>query len=304
MTDLSASAFTAIRERLFTADAQPIAFSLRDKRNTQDDPLDEHIGRILESIPSARIKATRAPGPLIAPDLVLYRPQACASTPYDHLRSDSTAIVGIEVKKLQRGASGRVARPSAMDYNTTPPCGTMRIYDRRHQPLDIRGFYLFVCQERHPNKANTYVITALVLCDGDLLNADFNLYLSVTGPREKQIGLGTYQDGANRVRPMLLFANPLGLDFLDHHATLIHPNPELNQEHPNLQRVATIERTIPHHSSPQHRLFHCYRDKRTTPSSVQAVSPIHHLNPFPTPHRSQRTARRGRFILDITPVFE
>ena len=55
------------------------------------------------------------------------------------------------------------------------------------------------------------VITAFALVDGNLLNEDFDLYLGVTGERTKRIGLGTFADGADRARPMLIFGNPLGI---------------------------------------------------------------------------------------------
>jgi hypothetical protein len=34
------------------------------------------------------------------------------------------------------------------------------------------------------------MLTALCLVDGNVLNEDFDLYLSITGEREKRIGLG------------------------------------------------------------------------------------------------------------------
>ncbi|HSH81898.1 MAG TPA: hypothetical protein VLA19_25510 [Herpetosiphonaceae bacterium] len=100
-----------------------------------------------------------------------------------------------------------------MDYNTTPPCGTLRVYDANNTALDIPGFYLFVCQEDVQDGKKQ--LTALVLCDGNALNADFDFYLSVTGTRTKGIGLGTYDDGFNRNRPMLVFPNLLGAPQLD-----------------------------------------------------------------------------------------
>jgi hypothetical protein len=41
MPDLVTRAFLALREHFFDARGRPIPFSLRPKRNTQDDPFDE-----------------------------------------------------------------------------------------------------------------------------------------------------------------------------------------------------------------------------------------------------------------------
>jgi len=213
-TDLTIEAFTILREHFFNQKGMPKSFPLREKRNTQDNPLDEYICGMLrnhlqdsECVPS--------PGPLISPDLVLFRPSQCNGVPRAALRNDLTRIVGIEIKKLERTKSGSVARQSGLDYNTTPPCGTIRVYAANDNPLDIRGFYLFVCQEQEPGAENTYQLSALALCDGNMLNEDFDLYLSAVGQREKEIGLGTYGNGANRHRPMFIFADPLGTPELD-----------------------------------------------------------------------------------------
>jgi hypothetical protein len=42
-TDLVIDAFLILRETFFDKNMQPITFNLRDKRNTQDNPLDEYI---------------------------------------------------------------------------------------------------------------------------------------------------------------------------------------------------------------------------------------------------------------------
>jgi len=83
--------------------------------------------------------------------------------------------------------------------------------------VDVRGFYLFVCTENAPDNIRELVLTAMCLVDGNVINEDFDLYLSITGEREKELGLGSYGDGANRNRPMLIFSNPLGIRELDRH---------------------------------------------------------------------------------------
>jgi hypothetical protein len=93
-----------------------------------------------------------------------------------------------------------------LDYNTTPPCGIVRVYDSIGNTLDIRSFYLFVCLEADKNNLSKVILSALALVNGNLLNTDFKLYLSIIGKREKRIKLGSYANGADRARPMFIFA--------------------------------------------------------------------------------------------------
>lgn len=147
LTDLTTESFSILRNSFFGKGAKPKSFRLRDKRNTQDDPLDEYIRKVLsEHLPSG-VDCLKAPGPLITPDLVVLRREVCKGTTKATLAANLTQIVAIEVKKLERTRNDKIARLSGMDYNTTPPCGTVRVYDSSGASLDIRGFYLFVCQE-------------------------------------------------------------------------------------------------------------------------------------------------------------
>jgi len=296
-TDLTIEAFTILHEHFFDNAGTSKSFPLREKRNTQDNPLDEYICNVLrnrlrdgECVPS--------PGPLISPDLVLLRPDRCNSVSRAVLRDDLTRIVGIEIKKLERTKSGSVARRSGLDYNTTPPCGTIRVYDVNDNPLDIRGFYLFVCQEQEAGAELTYKLSALVLCDGNVLNDDFDLYLSAVGQREKEIGLGTYGNGVDRHRPMFIFANPLGTPELDNAVTLIHPDPTLAERETSLRIAYRLIRT----TEEEKRIFYCYclaADIGTSHSITDLK------NPFPTPlSRNTRTQSRGRFRLPIEPLQE
>jgi len=294
-TDLTLEAFIILREHFFDQNGKARAFPLREKRNTQDNPLDEYICNVLreklrdgECVPS--------PGPLINPDLVLLRPDRCNGVPRAALQNDLTRIVGIEIKKLERTGSGSVARASGLDYNTTPPCGTIRVYDTNDDPVDIRGFYLLVCQEQVPSAAQTYRLSALALCDGNALNEDFDLYLAAVGQREKEIGLGTYGNGVDRNRPMFIFANPLGITELDHAATLIHPDATLVKPGANLRMVYRLIRT----TEDRERIFYCHRLAK----DVRADHPVTDLrDPFPTPKaRNTRTQSRGRFRLSIKPL--
>jgi len=145
MNDLTMESFLILRSSFFGKSGRPRPYRLRDKRNTQDDPLDEYIHRLLSKQFPADVDCLKAPGPLITPDLVVLRPEVCKGAARVTLTSNLTHIVAIEAKKLERTQSGTIARPSGMDYNTTPPCGTVRVYDSGAAALDIRGFYLFVC---------------------------------------------------------------------------------------------------------------------------------------------------------------
>lgn len=290
-SDIVVEAFMALRDEFYDLDGTPRPYALRDKRSTQDDPLDEHVSNILKKgLESA--DCVKASGPLITPDLVLLRPELCKDVSNAALRDDLTRIVAIEAKKVERTGAGVVARASGLDYNTTPPCGTIRVYDLDNRPVDIRGFYLFVCQEAISGRANTYQITAMVLCDGNVLNRDFQLYLSAVGQREKRIHLGSYKNGADRTRPMFIFANPLGAPEFDHCATLIHPAEHLESSNQGLGLVYRLLRS----SKKKEHQFYCYRMKRDIPRShiVRDLS-----DPFPTPSRVTRTQTRGRFRLPV-----
>jgi len=290
MTDLPTKAFLQLRRRFFSDAGEQIPFVLREKRSTQDDPFDEFLATdVLADLDG--ITCTKASGPLITPDMVLYRPDRCVGSDLSDLADDIDRIVGIEVKKLERTAQGAVARRSGLDYNTTPPCGRIRVYDAAGTAVDIRGFYLFVCLEQTSDDASSVVLTALCLVDGNILNEDFELYLSITGEREKRIGLGTYGDGADRARPMVIFANPLGVREFDGVPTLIHPNETLRQTEPDLQLVYRLHRSLPEDGT---RSFYCYRHRADVPTGWKVVDLV---DPFPTPVREIRTKPRGRFKL-------
>ena len=296
MLDLTIGSFLVLRSSFYGKSAKPRSFRLRDKRNTQDDPLDEYIHKVLSDDLPTGVDCLKAPGPLITPDLVILRPEICKGAARATLSSNLTHIVAIEVKKLERTQSGAIARPSGMDYNTTPPCGTVRVYDSSGSALDIRGFYLFVCQEPVRDQGARYQLSALVLCDGNLLNEDFDYYLSIVGERVKEIGLGTYGNGANRTRPMLIFSNPLSTTQLDHHVTLIHSRDDLEKEVSHLRQVGIIRRSV-HQAGT--KAFYCYRIADDVAQDYRAFDL---LDPFPLPARTEKTQPRGRFRLNFRPA--
>lgn len=292
--DLAVEAFRALRAAFFERTGVPVPFPLRPKRNTQDDPFDEYVAKVLgQKLP--RVTCARAPGPLITPDLVLMRKRLCEGASRATLAKDLDRIVAIEVKKLERGTSGAIARPSGMDYNTTPPCGLVRVYGQDGQPLDIRSFYLFVCQEPAKRRGHK-TLSSLVLCDGNALNADFDYYLSVVGERTKRVDLGTYGNGADRTRPMVIFGNPLGCPALDHHVTLVHPRPDLATAPAPMRLAHVLKRTRTDGTVAD---FFCFRWGTDVPDGWEVTTL---RDPFPVPHRVRRTQRRGRFRLAIQPA--
>lgn len=160
-------------------------------------------------------ECVKAPS-LTTPDLVLMRPELCQDVSQEMLRFAPERIIGIEVKKLGVTDSGKIARATGLDYNSTPPSSTVRVYDKNRKPLDIRGFYLFLSEEldKTSKEQKQTQITSIVLCDGALLNDDFQLYLDITKPRPMERNKGSYGEGGIRWRPMIVFPNPLSFDAL------------------------------------------------------------------------------------------
>ena len=291
--DLSVGAFLALRNIFFASDGTPIPYPLRPKANVQDDPFDEFVVEQLTHrclSDELDMGVIKSPGPLISPDLLIFRPSIVTGEQYGSPTRDLAELLAIEVKKLERTSSGRVARGSGMDYNTTPPCGTIRVYSSNDTPVDVRASYLFVCQETRQD--GNYALTALTLCDGNVLNDDFELYLSIVGRRSKEIGLGTYGDGVNRVRPMLIFSNPLGSKLFDRSTMLIHEQNDLARRCETLVLAGVFTRS-PQDPQREERTFYCYRDRRDS----SPAEPFEVHEPFPTPVRSRATQGRGRFRL-------
>lgn len=296
LSDLTVDVFHILQEAFFNPDGSSKPFPLPDKKNTQDDPFDVYVAALLaRRLTDATCQ--KSSGKLINPDMAVYRRDECNKALRKSLMDDLSRIVGIEVKKLERNKkSGQISRAGGLDYNSKPPCGHIRIYDDKDVPIDIRGFYLFVCQEPTSDNKN-YIITALALCDGDILNADFKLYLEITGKRTKGVGLGTYGDGLNRNRPMLVFANPLGAVQFDKRATLI-TKAKLTEEEAGLGIAYQVGRTIPEGGQ---GIFYAYWSKDTIPEEWE---PLHLVDPFPKPVSKIETSQRGKFVIPIRPLGE
>jgi len=121
---------------------------------------------------------------------------------------------------------------------------------------------------------------------------DFSLYLSAVEKREKEIELGTYQDGLNRNRPMFVFSNPLGLSEMDNNATLIHATEDLEKKCDQLGKVFRLNRSV----GKSYQIFWCYRFV----TDISSDHAINEISEFPTPsQREKETQSRGRFRLPI-----
>ncbi|TDC33025.1 hypothetical protein [Micromonospora sp. KC213] len=286
--DLAAAIFAALTEEFFDVDGAPIPFQLRDKRNTQDDPVDELVGEVLRRRLPDGILVFSSGKPLVSPDLVVARPEETKLLIEGGADLDARRIVAVEVKKVNSDAAGRAARSTGIDYNSTPPCSTVKVESSTGRLLRVPAFYLFLLLCPYAERT---IVRTLALVAGAVLNEDTNLYDEITGIRKKSIGLGTFGDGLDRQRPMLVFANPLGWDWLHGKATLLHQREDLADEQ-DLVRVREVKRYAADGSP---RTFWCYRSKH---SGVTVY--VKAVDPFPTPSkRTTETTPRGRFRIDL-----
>ena len=79
-SDLTTELFKILRTSFFDDELCPIPFSLREKKNTQDDPLDEYLTELIGK-KAVDYKCEKASGPLISPDFVLFRSELCEDKP-------------------------------------------------------------------------------------------------------------------------------------------------------------------------------------------------------------------------------
>ncbi|MGA6159545.1 hypothetical protein ACPEIC_40125 [Stenotrophomonas sp. NPDC087984] len=296
--ELPSTIFLALADEFFDSKGDPVSFYMRKKRNTQDDPFDELVRRVLvDRLAHDDGLLVAESGKLTSPDAVVARRDE-----YDLLLQggadfDTRAICGVEVKKLELKKNGKkVSRAAGMDFNSTPPCATVRVYSANGAPLRIPCYYVFalLVQLEEADEEDIWEVQALVMTAGSVLNTDQKLYDGVTGIRTKSIGLGSYGDGADRERPMLLFANPLGWDWTLRSATLISDRDDLAAEHP-LTHVRDITRST---VSEAEARFHCYRLSSLNPPKEDTVA-----DPFPSPHsRSTKTTPRGKFVVKVGKV--
>ena len=96
-SDLSVEVFIALQRRFLSERGMPREYPLRDKVNSQDDPLDEYLGEVLSRELGDAISVVRG-GSLTNPDLVIVRPRSCEGASRTDLSCDLTRILGVEVK--------------------------------------------------------------------------------------------------------------------------------------------------------------------------------------------------------------
>jgi hypothetical protein len=283
--DIGADSFLVLRRAFFDDAGNPVPFHLEPKGNVQDDPLDRHIASVLRTGLAGKRTVQSADKPLVSPDIVVFDSGAvqAALTRGRELRADE--LVAIEVKKLEVKAGDAVPRPSGLDYNSTPPCGTVRVHVAAGY-IEVPGFYLFVLQQA--GAGGDVELTSLVLCHGDVLNSDKSIYEEAVSPRTKRIGLGSYGEGLDRVRPMFVFPNPLGWTFLVGAVTFIHPAADLASRHPELHRVGSPRRwTGAHIQLLPARVRRCRARVRLGPQSVPAPAEPDRRNAGPRTIRAR-----------------
>jgi hypothetical protein len=289
-SDLSADVFVALREVFFDPAGVAAEYELPDKEYVQGDPFDTYVTSKLQEKLPAGVECQGSTKPLTSPDIVVARPLSCDGAQRTLLRSDLARIVGVEVKKF--GADDKGVRDS-VDFNSTPPCGTIRVYDKKGISLEIPGFYLFVTQEKLGN--HRYRLVRMVMMDGNVLNSDFRFYMSIAGPRTKAIGVGSYKDGIDRQRPMVVFPNPLTVEAFYKKPTLVTRNREL-AGYSSLSPVGVLERTV---SETEKMEFSCYR----IGSDIIPEDEVFKLtDPFSRPNSTEATRGRGKFFADVRPL--
>ena len=292
-TDLAVEAFKVLRAKFLNASREPIAYVRPLKGGTQGDPLDTLISSMLAaSIPDA---ACVKSGNNTSPDIALFRADLCNGVAAVSLEDACERIIAIEVKKLKRDASGAISRDTGSDFNSTPPCGKVRVYDRRKRPFDVRGFHLFIDEaEDETDGAITYRIGTILLCDGNVLNDDFEYYKSFLTPLSKAEKQGSYGDGAVRQRRMAIFPNPLSCASFTGRAVLIHRSPDLTTANPDLVKTHILRRTRPGGGLVE---FSCYQFKLdvVSPVTVEILT-----DPF-SRAKKPRDGTRGKFKLELSP---
>lgn len=293
-----------MRHRLADPSGAPLPFTLRPKASTQDDPFDVYLCELLGEAFPGRVQG--APGPLISPDMVVV---AADVEPSAATTLDTTRACGLEIKRFEKLSS----RSTGMDFNTTPPCGTIRVYNSSFQKIEIPGFYAFAVVEIIGRKS---AVTTLALVDGGAINSDKALYDLAVSPRTKEIDLGSYGDGMNRQRPMYVFPNPLSWDWLAGRMALIHRRGDIAGD--GLVRVARIQRKVPAFPNDSTHVggdgftevtsgvvpaastaeFHCYLVEQDATRFGFDGDIVTFTDPFRVPKtRVAATSQRGRFIL-------
>ena len=206
--------------------------TLDPKITTQDDPFDRWVVRTIEQMGLPDLKVFSA-GPLTHPDTVLrYKSE-----------NGEYSYLGLEIKKLNADARGNDPRGMTLDYNSTIPCGTFRVYKSSGEHLDVKGYYFYALLDHLVDQLERRIYT-FVLCDGDLLNDDVELYVRSKTANISEYGHGPYGEGSIRKRAMYLYPNPLNskIPELARQVSLIHASPNLEMTYPELVLTHTINR--------------------------------------------------------------
>ncbi len=132
------------------------------------------------------------------------------------------------------------------------------------------------------------------MCAGSVLDASDHEYLQATGERTKRIGLGSYGDGMDRVRPMYVYPNPLSAPGFSTEATLIAERHDLTNEYAQLTRLGRIDRTLARVEETLVFSYYGLASAERMPSSSDLVDPFQRVE-----KRVETTSTRGRFRLDL-----
>ncbi|MFJ8435035.1 hypothetical protein ACIQ9P_27410 [Kitasatospora sp. NPDC094019] len=290
-SELPAEVFLALAEEFFDEQGQPIPFHLPAKTKPQDDPFDRHVVAVLKQ-KLAKDLVVLISGQNTSPDLVVARPEEYQLLVDGGTEFNTTAIMALEVKKVAPTKSGQPSRKSSMDFNSTPPCSTVRVYSDKGMPLVIPAYYLIALLARSSDGPDRYYTDSLALVPGSALSEDTKLYDEITGERTKMINLGSYGDGADRQRPMLMFSNPLGWPWMAGQATLISDRSDLGSQVGELSYVREISRET---TAGKVNTFFCYRLESLDPPFEEPAR-----NPFPLPSaRTEKTSPRGQFKINL-----
>jgi hypothetical protein len=253
--DAAAHLYVRLCEGVFVDEAgKPVknpTITLDEKRTTQDDPFDRWLADTIKRLDLPGLQVFTS-GPLTHPDIVL-QTSIVPGSPF----------VGIEVKKLNADEKGRDPRGMTIDFNSTAPCGTFRVYRPDDTPLDIPGYYIFVLLDHRIQSRSRNILT-FILSDGDLLNDDFDLYLASKTLNESTYDHGPYGEGSVRGRMMYVYPNPLDskITALSGEVSLIHESGNLHQILPELRLLYRVSRQK---KDGTRREFSVYRHRNLVP---------------------------------------
>lgn len=283
--DAAAHLYVRLCEEVFVDEAgKPVknpTITLDEKRTTQDDPFDHWLANTIKRLNLSGLQVFTS-GPLTHPDIVLQTSMVPESP-----------FVGLEVKKLNADEKGRDPRGMTIDFNSTAPCGTFRVYRPDDTPLDIPGYYIFVLLDHRIQNRSRNILT-FILSGGDLLNDDFDLYLTSKTLNESTYDHGPYGEGSVRGRMMYVYPNPLDskINQLAGEVSLIHEAGDLHRIFPELR---LLYRALRRKRDGTTREFFIYRHKNFVTNSVLAPLALELF--ARARHRSAKKRSAYKFVL-------